>query len=158
MTIQELQQLFYLGKLIEHEQDRLEALRSAVSLQSPVLSDMPKAPGRRDKLGDVVPRIVDQEAEIAESIRKYKETRDRLMRYIGAVPNARIKMIMILRFIDQKPWQEVADTIGGKETEYSVKQACYRYVEGKTTPDWTADQVSMFDGPDGLTHTFPRNV
>lgn len=129
MTIQELQQLFYLGKLIEHEQDRLEALRSAVSLQSPVLSDMPKAPGRRDKLGDVVPRIVDQEAEIAESIRKYKETRDRLMRYINTVPNARIKMILILRFIDQKSWEEVADVIGGKETGDSARMCVTRYLE-----------------------------
>lgn len=129
MTVQELQQLFYLEKLIEHERERLEELRASAGLKSPLLSDMPKAPGARDKLGDLVPKIVDQEAEIAKSIKKYSETRERLLRYINHVPNARIKMIMILRFIDQKPWQEVADIIGGKETEYSVKHAIYRYVE-----------------------------
>ncbi len=129
MTVKELQQLFYLGKLIEHEQERLEALRSAVSLKSPVLTDMPKAPGTRDKLGEMVPRIIDQEEEITKSIRKYTEARERLLRYINHVPNARIKMMMILRFIDQKSWLEVADMIGGKETEYSVKHAVYRYVE-----------------------------
>lgn len=129
MTVQDLQQLFYLEKLIEHEKERLEELRASAGLKSPLLSDMPKAPGARDKLGDLVPKIVDQEAEIAKSIRKYSETRERLLRYINHVPNARIKMIMILRFIDQKPWQEVADIIGGKETEYSVKHAIYRYVE-----------------------------
>lgn len=130
MTIQELQQLFYLGKLIEREQERLEALRSAVSLGSSMLSDIPKAPGARDKLGEIVPEIVDQEAEITRSLQLYTETRDRLMAYINRAPNARIKMILILRYIDQKPWQEVAEIIGGKETEYSVKHAAYRYVEG----------------------------
>lgn len=130
MTIQELQQLFYLEKLIERERERLEALRSAVSVKSPILSDMPRAPGARDKLGDIVPEIVDQEAEITRSLQLYTETRDKLMAYINHAPNARIKMILILRFIDQKPWQEVADIIGGKETEYSVKHAAYRYVEG----------------------------
>ncbi|MBR6029190.1 MAG: hypothetical protein IKP40_08860 [Clostridia bacterium] len=129
MTVQELQQLFYLNKLIEHERERLEDLRSALSLQSPMLTDMPKAPGVRDKIGELVPAIVDQEAEIARSLRAYQETRDRLLNYIHRVPNARIKMIMMLRFIDQKSWQEVADAIGGRETEYSVKHACYRYVE-----------------------------
>ena len=121
--------MFYLEKLIEHEKERLEELRASAGLKSPLLSDMPKAPGARDKLGDLVPKIVDQEAEIAKSIKKYSETKERLLWYINHVPNARIKMIMILRFVDQKPWQEVADLLGGKETEYSVKKTIYRYVE-----------------------------
>ena len=145
MTVQELQQLFYLNRLIEHERERLEELRSALSLQSPVLTDMPKAPGAKDKIGDIVPAIVDQEAEIEKDLKEYTAARDRLTAYIRQVPNARIKTILILRFIDQKPWQEVADAIGGKETEYSVKQACYRYVDGRTVPEWAGTQVSLFD-------------
>lgn len=128
MTVQELQQLFYLNRLIDHEKERLEDLRNTLALQSPALTDMPKAPGARDKIGDVVPAIVDQEAEIEKNLREYTEARNRLTDYISHVPNARIKMILILRFIDQKPWQEVAEAIGGKETEYSVKSLCYRYI------------------------------
>lgn len=128
MTVKELQQLFYLNKLIQHEEDRLDDLRASVDLHSPGLSDMPKAPGARDKLGDTIPSIVDQEQEILKNIRLYVQTKERILRYINSVPFARIKMIMILRFIDQKPWQEVAEIIGGKETEYSVKKAVYRYL------------------------------
>lgn len=145
MTVQELQQLFYLEKLIRHEQERLEELRSAVDLKSPALTDMPKAPGAKDRIGDIVPSIVDQEVEIERNLQVYTEARNRLMDYINRVPNARIKTILILRFIDQKPWQEVAETIGGRETEYSVKQACYRYVDGKTIPEWMGNQISFFD-------------
>ena len=128
MTVQELQQLAYLEKLIEHEKERLENLRASVDLQSPRLTDMPKAGGARDKLGDTVPEIVDQEAEIRKNLREYTEIREKLTRYINRVPNARIKLIMILRFIDRKSWEEVADEIGGRETEYSVKHMVYRYL------------------------------
>lgn len=148
MTVQELQQLFYLNKLIEHERERLEDLRSALSLQSPVLTDMPKAPGAKDKIGTIVPSIIDQEAEIEKNLQAYMEARDKLTEYINRVPNARIKTILILRFIDQKPWQEVAEVIGGRETEYSVKQACYRYVDGRSIPEWTNGQISLFDSPE----------
>ena len=41
-------------------------------------------------------------------------------------------------------WQQVADEIGGKETEYSVKSCCYRYVEGNDGPILPG-QVSMFE-------------
>ena len=131
MTVKELQQLFYLERIIQHEKDRLDELRASVDLHSPGLSDMPKAPGARDKLGDTVPKIVDQESEIQETIWKYSQTKERLLSFINSVPFVRIKMIMILRFIEQKSWQEVAEEIGGKETEYSVKKAVYRYLGEK---------------------------
>lgn len=127
--MQDLQQLFYLEKLIEHEKERLAELYEQAGIKSPTLSDMPKAKGAVDKLGNLVPQIVDKEAEIAENIRRYTKTREELVRYINRIPNARIKMIVILRYIDQRPWQEVAETIGGKETEYSVKHAVYRYMD-----------------------------
>ena len=149
MTIQDLQQLFYLNKLIDHEKERLDDLRSTLDLKSPALTDIPKAPGAKDKIGTIVPSIIDQEAEIEKNLQAYMEARDKLTEYINRVPNARIKTILILRFIDQKPWQEVAEVIGGRETEYSVKQACYRYVDGKTVPEWAGSQISMFDEAEG---------
>ncbi len=128
MTVKELQQLVYLEKIIRHEQERLNDLRASLSLRSPGLSDMPKAPGARDRIGDAVPDIVDQTAKIERDIRKYQDVCEQLRAYIDSVPFARIRLIMTLRFIDLKTWQEVADEIGEKETEYSVKKAVYRYL------------------------------
>ncbi len=131
VTVKELQQLFYIRKIIQHEKERLDDLRASVDLHSPGLSDMPKAHGAKDKLGDTVPKIVDQKTEILKNIQLYSQTEEKLLRYIDSIPFPRIKMIMILRFIDQKSWQEVAEEIGGKETEYSVKKAVYRYLGEK---------------------------
>ena len=131
MTVKELEQLAYLDKIIRYEQDKLDDLRASVGLHSPGLSDMPKAHGARDKLGDTVPKIVDKTREIEENILLYQKTRERLLDYINRVPFVRVKMIMKLRFIEQKTWQEVADYIDngtGKETSDSVRMAVNAYL------------------------------
>ena len=146
MTVQDLQQLFYLEKMIQRDRQRLEDLRSTLDLRSPILSDMPRAPGAKDRIGEVVPKIVDEEAEIEQRICQYTEMKERLTEFISKAPNARLRLILSLRYLDQKSWQQVADEIGGKETEYSVKHACYRYVYGGAEPvRQIAGQVSMFD-------------
>ncbi len=129
MTVYDLQQLVYLEQLIQCEQDRLDELRDQAGLHSPGLSDMPKAPGAKDKLGELVPKIVDQEAEIQANIKKYSDTRERILRFINHIQNPRIKLIIIKRFINQQSWPDIANDIGGKETEYTVKQCVYRYLE-----------------------------
>ena len=144
MTIGELNQLAYLQKAIEMESERLRELRESVDVKSPVITDMPKAPGARDKLGETVPKIVDQEAEILASLQKFTALKERAEQFINRTPNPRMKMILVMRFMDQKQWQEIADIIGGKEKEYSVKQACYRYVEGRDSSP-IPGQLSMFE-------------
>ncbi len=133
MTVKDLEQLYYLEKMIQHENKRLDELRASVDLHSPGFSDMPKAPGARDKLGEVVPEIVDQEEEIKHSLLEYEETKQKLLHFIRHVPNTRIRLIMMLRYIDKKTWQGVADELGGKETENSVKKTVYRYLGEKNT-------------------------
>ena len=135
MTVKELQELYYLDKAIKYEKDRLDDLRAALDLHSPGLSDMPKTPGARDKVGDIVPEIVDQEAQIVENIRKYTEMKEKLIKYINSIPFVRIKMIMNLRFIDKKTWQEVADYLDngtGKVTADSVRMAVNSYLDRET--------------------------
>lgn len=144
MTIGDLNQLAYLEKAIELEKDRLRTLRESLDVKSPVITDMPKAPGSRDKLGEVVPEIVDMDQEITKNIRMLTEMKERLTQFIEKTGNVKMRMILTLRFIKQMSWQDVADYIGGKETEYSVKQAAYRYVENRT-PDVLPGQISMFE-------------
>ena len=102
MTIGELNQLAYLQKAIEMESERLRALRESVDVKSPVITDMPKAPGAKDKLGETVPKIVDQEAEILASLQKFTALKERAEQFINRTPNPRMKMILVMRFMDQK--------------------------------------------------------
>ena len=146
MTVKELSELHYLEGLIAHEQERLQDMRDKADVKAQIITGMPHGSGAKDRIGEIVPKIADAERELMDGIREYTEKRERILRYINRVPNARMKMILMLRFVDQKKWQEVADIIGGKETEYSVKSACYRYVEGRDEPPaMIQGQVSFFD-------------
>lgn len=131
MTVKELSQLYYINRSIEHMREQLAEMRQALDVRSPSLSDMPKAPGAHDRIGDLVPRIADEEARIRAEMREMERVRAELTGYINTVPNVRIRLIMQLRFLRLLTWQEVADVIGGKETEYSVKQSCYRFLKGR---------------------------
>lgn len=125
----ELNQLHRLKGFIAQEQDRLDDLRASLELKSPILSDMPKAPGARDKLGETVPKIVDETQLIEQNIAMCTELRNKLITFIYTIDDLKIRQVFILRFIEDLPWMEVADRIGGRETESSVKNAVYRYVE-----------------------------
>lgn len=125
----ELNQLHRLKGFIAQEQDRLDDLRASLELKSPILSDMPKAPGARDKLGETVPKIVDETQLIEQNIAMCTELRNKLITFIYKIDDLKIRQVFILRFIEDLPWMEVADRIGGRETESSVKNAVYRYVE-----------------------------
>ena len=127
--MQELKQLFYLEKLIQHEKERLEELRAAADVKSPALTDMPRAQGAYDRIGDIVPRIADQTAEIEEKLEEYMILRNKILEFIERIPNARIKLIIRLRFISQMRWEEIADFIGGNETGESARKAVERYLE-----------------------------
>ena len=125
----ELNQLHRLKGFIAQEQDRLDDLRASLELKSPILSDMPKAQGARDKLGETVPKIVDETQLIEQNIAMCTELRNKLITFIYKIDDLKIRQVFILRFIEDLPWMEVADRIGGRETESSVKNAVYRYVE-----------------------------
>ena len=132
MTIEDLRELFYLDKLIDYENEQLDNLRAKLDLHSPAISDMPKASGAKDKIGEVVPEIVDKTRQIEMDVRDLEERRNRLQEFIRVLPNIRIRLIMSLRFIDRLPWTMVAEKIGGMETEDTVKKACYRYLENQS--------------------------
>ena len=129
MTVDDLKELFYLDKVIDFENERLDDLRAKLNLHSPVISDMPKASGAKDKIGDITPLIVDEARKIEGEIRELEDRKRRLTEYIRKLPNIRVRIIMSLRYIDQMPWADVAAKIGGRETEDSVKKTCYRYFE-----------------------------
>ena len=132
MTIEDLRELFYLDKLIDYENEQLDNLRAKLDLHSPAISDMPKASGAKDKIGEVMPEIVDKTRQIEMDVRDLEERRNRLQEFIRVLPNIRIRLIMSLRFIDRLPWTMVAEKIGGLETEDTVKKACYRYLENQS--------------------------
>ncbi len=50
-------------------------------------------------------------------------------RFIENVDDAQMRMILSLRFVNGLTWRQVARSIGGGNTEDSVRKACQRFLQ-----------------------------
>ena len=136
MTVKELSQLGYLAREIEMDRRRLKELEDlAASLSSPQSDGMPRAPGYGDKIARCVADIVDTQAIIAAKQQQCIYERNRLERFIAAIPDSLTRQIFTLRFVDGLSWARVALGVGGGNTEDGVKKACYRYLDTVKSPE-----------------------
>lgn len=130
MTLKELSQLFYLSREIENDKRRLDELESiASSPSSSHITGMPSAPyDGSSKTERIVAEMLDLRAVIAAKQIQCIHERARLERYIADIPDSLTRLIFLCRFVDCLSWSEVADYIGGGNTEDAVKKRCYRYL------------------------------
>lgn len=129
MSLKELSQLYYIDKMIERDERRLEELRSNITSLSQNLSGMPKNPSIGDPVGDKVGEMVDLAAKIEKDKCHFHEEKARLEKYLRNIKDTQTRLIFILRFVDLKSWNDIAAKIGGGNTPDSVKKICYRYIK-----------------------------
>lgn len=127
MTKKELSQLYWLNKEIEKDKKTLAKLEESATDTAVKISGIPHASGISDKTA-IAAEIADIraliEARTAMSIIEY----NRLNRYIAGVDDSLIRQILTLRYINGLEWRQVAETIGGGNTEDSVRMAHSRYL------------------------------
>ncbi len=130
MTVRELSGLYWLNKEIEFDELRLQELESMIaSPKAQHLNGMPRSGGDGDMLSSMVAEIVDLKAIITAKQQQCIYERSRLERYINGIQDSLTRQIFTLRFINGLSWRQVADHIGGGNTEDSVKKTCYRYLK-----------------------------
>lgn len=130
MTLKELSQLYYLNREIENDRRRLEELEAKlVSPSSPNLSGMPRSTTYGNKIESSVADIIDLRAIIAAKQQQCIYERSRLMRYITDIEDSLTREIFIFRFVNGLSWRQVAASVGGNNTEASVKMICYRHIK-----------------------------
>lgn len=130
VTLKELSQLYYLSREIERDKERLAELRAKVESVGAVrYSGMPKSPSPDNRLELYIAEIVDLEAIIQAKIMQCMHERSRLERYIAEIEDSLTRQIFTLRFVGGLSWVQVAHSVGGGNTEASVKMICYRYIK-----------------------------
>jgi len=129
MTIQELSQLYWLNREIEHDTERLRELETASQPGAQVLTGMPRGNMTSDKVGRYAAEIADLKCIIGAKLTQCVYERSRLERYIASVPDSLTRQILTLRFVNGLTWRQVAMCIGGGNTEDAVRKTCSRYLE-----------------------------
>ena len=130
MTLEYLSQLNDTYRYIKQEENRIEMLRLRMGSINSRLTGMPGRSGVTDRIGDLMPDIVDKTRKLDQLKLEFEIQRSRLEVEIRQIERIRIRLIFLLRFVDLKTWGEVASAIGGDDTDNSCKQACYRYLLG----------------------------
>lgn len=126
MNKRDLKQVYYIKKEITMWQEKLKELED-ISLKSPKLDGMPRAPGKSDPTASKAEEIAEAKEIIEElEYRTLKEAK-RIYEYIRDIDDSLLRQIIIYRCVELKTWAEVADAIGGGNTEDSVRKRYERH-------------------------------
>lgn len=135
MTKRELMQLYYLEKEIRALENRIEELEREIENCTRILTDMPKNRNRNNKIAEIAAEIVDVKRLLDLKRQERIYTRNRILRYIQAIDNCEVRLIIEYRFIDRLSWQQVANRMGGYATAASVRMIANRFLRENQKPD-----------------------
>lgn len=113
MTRQELSRLHWLGRDIEREQRQLDGLRE-------------RGAGDEAELDELARRL---ETHLRQSRREYV----RLTEYIQSVADPQMRLILHLRYVNGLSWRQIAQRLGGGNTEDGVRMMRSRFLQKEGT-------------------------
>lgn len=129
MTLMELNRYFELVSNLARTIELLDNLRAAAYPASPALTGMPHAPGVKDKIGDLAAEIADLDIRRQYIEKEIGEKKTKVEKFVETIDDYYLRTIFRLRFERGLAWKEVATIVGGRNSEESVKSACYRYLK-----------------------------
>lgn len=90
---------------------------------------MPHGSGTSDKIGKYAAEIADLKSLLDLNLKKCFYEFNRLNRYIESIESPQIRMILTLRYINGLSWYQVAESIGGGNTDKNVQMAVSRFLK-----------------------------
>lgn len=117
MTAKEyLSQAFHIDQRINSKLSQVMRLREAATICTATLSDMPRPDSpSRQQMADTICKIVDLEREINEDIDRLVDLKAEARRAINAVSDPDQQLILELRYLCYKPWNEIMTELGYSE-------------------------------------------
>ncbi len=128
MTIKELSRLYELNKEITIEKQRLAELEDASTNTAVSITGLPHVQGISNKTA-LAAEIADMRTSIEARIKLSIVEYNKLNRYINSIDDCLIRQIVSLRFVNGLKWRDVAQHIGGNNSEKGIIMALKRYLE-----------------------------
>lgn len=128
MNKRDLKQIYYIKLEIKMLSEKRDNLEQSI-LKSPKLDGMP----RSAKISKQTEAKAIELAEIKEILEEleYRTLVEakKIYEYIRGIDDSLLRQIIIRRCIDLMTWREVADKVGGNNTEDSVRMYYERHIE-----------------------------
>lgn len=128
MTKKDLSQLYYLQREIANDEQRLLELEAAATNTTAKLSGMPGGGKTSDKTA-----IAAEMADLRSIIRSKQDMcvahYNQIMRYVAGIDDSLIRQIITYRHIDMMKWRDIAQKVGGGNSEDGLRKIYTRFLE-----------------------------
>lgn len=130
MTNEMILEAYYLEQEIDRWKLHLKRLKEA-SLTPELDMTKQRVSGGEicDSTGDLAAEIADLEHKIRKKVYELIRLKNRIAEYIMGIEDSQTRLIFHLRVYDLMTWNDIADKIGGMNSEDSVKKRYYRYLK-----------------------------
>ena len=129
MTVRELSKLYYIKKLIDRDSLHLAELEARLQPGGMNMSSMPRSASHKNMIEELIPLIINMKDKIKSEREEYVREQVKLEEYIMSVEDYHMRLILSYRFVDMMTWQQIAQCIGGNNTEDGIKKSCYRFLK-----------------------------
>lgn len=126
MTVEKLNELFYIKKNIERLDDEIRRLRESAEPRSPDTSGNTRVPSVSNRFDELVPEIVDKKIERAALAAELEE----IEAWVRTL-RRRDQLVIRYRYEQKMSWRQIAEKIGDGATTESVKRAHYRCMKSR---------------------------
>ena len=110
---QYLRQLRRLDHIVQSKLDQVESLRSLAQKITHVPKNIQVQESTpQDKMLEIIPKIVDLEKEINRDIDNLLDLKVKIKKQIDVIDNDDYKLLLMLRYVNFKTWEEIAVEMG----------------------------------------------
>jgi hypothetical protein len=128
MTLQRLNEHYDLVQKLVTAREALVRLRAAAEPGAQRLTGMPHATGTSDIVSALSVNIVMTRERVEALEKEVAESAAEIQNWISTIDDDFVRTLIVFRYLCGLQWGEVAASIGGGNTESSVKMACYRFI------------------------------
>lgn len=106
-------QVFHINRRIDSKLEQLTRLREAATKATVAMSGMPRGGDTtRQPMADCIVKLVDLEIEITREIDMLVDVKAAARIAINAMADPEQQLVLELRYLCQKSWEEVSDSLG----------------------------------------------
>ena len=128
MTLQDLNGHLDMVLQLQDAREGLENLQAKI-LGAQQYDGMPHAHEASRKTETLAAALEPQLEEVSRLEKIVARSEVEVKAFIGTIGDSKTRLIFRLRFLCGCKWDEVADLIGGGNTDNAVKHICYRYLQ-----------------------------
>ena len=132
MTAKEyFSQAYRLDQRIDAKIEQVMSLRNLAAKATSTLSDaMPSGTRNIHRMEDIIIKIIDFENEINADIDRLVDLKREIVSTIKSVPNLECQMLLELRYLCFKPWEQIAVEMGyGIDNIFRLHQKALKEVD-----------------------------